>query len=48
MATLVAYGWSQAKGGIAAVADSLHHSHGKAGSQLHLQATPQLLAKLDS
>ena len=32
----LAYGGSQARGLIGAVATALHHSHSKAGSQLHL------------
>ena len=39
------YGSSQAKGQIGAVATGLHHSH--AGSELHLQRTPQLTATSD-
>ena len=39
-ATLVAYGSSQARGQIRAVASGLHHSHSNMGSELHLQATP--------
>ena len=35
-ATLVTYGSSQARGRIGALAASLHHSHGNAGSQLYL------------
>ena len=37
-----AYGGSQAMGGIGAIAAGLWHSHSKAGSELHLQPTPQL------
>ena len=40
----MAYGSSQARGWIRAVAASLHHSHRNAGSELHLQPTPQLMA----
>ena len=40
----MAYGGSQARGLIRAVATSLHHSHSDAGSELHLQPTPQLTA----
>ena len=32
---------------IGAVATGLHHSHSNVGSELHLQPTPQLAAKLD-
>ena len=42
-----AYGGSQARGLIGAVAVGLHHSHSNAGSQLHLQPTLQLTATLD-
>ena len=42
-----AYGGSLARGRIGAVAASLHHSHGNAGSKLHLCASPQLVAMLD-
>ena len=35
-----AYGGSQARGLIRAVAASLRHSHGNAGSELPLQPTP--------
>ena len=42
----VAYGISQARGPIGATAAGLHHSHhhSNAGSELHLQPTPQLMA----
>ena len=43
----VAYGSSQAMGGIGAVAASLHHSHNNAGSGPHLKPTPQLTAMPD-
>ena len=46
-ATPVAYGGSQARGGIGATAARLHHSHGNAGSELCLQPTPQLMATRD-
>ena len=46
-AASVAYAGSQAKGQIGAVAAGLHHSHSNAGSELHLQPTPQLTAMLD-
>ena len=42
-----AYGGSQARGLIRAVAASLHHSHSNTGSKPHLQPTPQLTAMLD-
>ena len=38
---------AQARGGIRAVAASLHHSHSNMGSELHLQPTPQLMATPD-
>ena len=40
----VAYGSFQARGQSGAAAAGLHHSHCKAGSELHLQPTPQLTA----
>ena len=43
-ATLSAYGGSQARGRIRAVAAGLHHSHRNARSKLHLRPTPQLTA----
>ena len=43
----VAYGGSQARGRIGAVATSLHHSHSNAGSELRLRPTPQLTAMPD-
>ena len=43
----VAYGGSQAKGPIGAVAAGLHHSHSIAGSKPHLRPTPQLTATPD-
>ena len=46
-APLLAYGGSQARGGIGAVAASLHHSHSNARSELNLRPTPQLMAMLD-
>ena len=46
-AGLEAYGSSQARGRIRAVAAGLHHSHVIARSELHLQSTPQLIAMLD-
>ena len=42
-----AYGSSQARGQIGAIAASLHHSCSKARSELHLQSTLQLMAMLD-
>ena len=42
-----AYGSSQARGPIRAVATSLRHSHSNVGSELHLQPTPRLTATLD-
>ena len=46
-ATPAAYGGSQARGLIGAVAAGLHHSHSNAGSQPSLQPTSQLTATLD-
>ena len=40
----VAYGGSQARGLIRAIASSLHESHSHVGSELHLRPTPQLTA----
>ena len=42
-----AYGGSQAKGAIRAVASRLHHSLSNAGCQPRLQPTPQLTATQD-
>ena len=42
-----AYGSSQARGQIGAVAAGLHHSHSDAGSELRLRPTPQLMATPD-
>ena len=42
-----AYGGSQARSRIRAVTAGLHHSHSNAGSEPHLQPTPQLTATLD-
>ena len=42
-----AYGGSQAKGQIRAVAAGLYHSNSNAGSELHLPPTLQLTAMLD-
>ena len=44
---LSAYGGSQARGRIGAVAASLRQSHSNVGSEPHLQPTPQLTATLD-
>ena len=41
---LRAYGGSQARGLIGAVAAGLHHSHNNARSELHLRPTPKLTA----
>ena len=46
-AALEAYGGSQARGRIGAVAAGLHHSHSHAGSEPPLQPTPQFMAMLD-
>ena len=46
-AALVAYGGSQARGLIGAVAAGLHQSHSNVGSEPCLQATPQLTATPD-
>ena len=43
----MAYGGSQARGPVTAVATGLSQSHSNAGSQLCLQTTPQLMAMLD-
>ena len=43
----VAYGGSQARGPIGAVAIGLRQSHSNAGSEPHLQPTPQLTAMPD-
>ena len=43
----MAYGGSQARGRIRAVATSLSQSHSNAGSELRLQPTPQLTATPD-
>ena len=42
-----AYGGSQARGLIRAIAAGLHQSHSNAGFKPHLQLTPQLTATLD-
>ena len=46
-AALAAYGGSQARGVIGAVATGLYHSHSDARSEPHLQPTPQLTATPD-
>ena len=46
-ATAAAYGGSQARGPIGAVATSLRQSHSNAGSEPRLQPTPQLTAMPD-
>ena len=43
----MAYGYSQARGLIKAVATSLRHNHSNMGSELHLRPTPQLTAMPD-
>ena len=43
-ATPKGYGGSQTKGWIRAIATGLYHSHSKAGSELCLWPTPQLMA----
>ena len=40
----VAYGGSQARGLIGAIAAALHHSHSNTRSEPHLRPTPQLMA----
>ena len=42
-----AYGGSQARGRIGAVATGLRQSHSNSGSEPHLQPTPQLTATPD-
>ena len=44
---LAAYGGSQARGQIRAVAAGLYHSHSNTESQPHLRPTPQLTAVKD-
>ena len=46
-AASMAYGGSQARGCIRAVATSLHLSHSNEGCKPHLQPTPQLTAMLE-
>ena len=43
----VAYGGSQARGPIGAIAAGLHHSHSNSRSEPHLRPTPQLMAMPD-
>ena len=43
----MAYGGSQARGQIGAVATGLCHSHSNTRSETHLQPTPQVMAMLD-
>ena len=43
-----AYGGSQARGQIKAIAASLHHNHSNAGSKPHLRPTQQLTETPDS
>ena len=45
--TPAVYGGSQARGLIGATATGLCHSHSNAGSEPHLQATPQFMAMPD-
>ena len=42
-----AYGGSQARGPIRAIAAGVHHSHSNIRSKLRMQPTPQLTATLD-
>ena len=46
-AACAAYGGSQFRGQIGAVAPGLHHSHSNAGSEPCLRPTPQLMAMPD-
>ena len=46
-ATPMAYGGSQARGPIGAVASGLHHRHSNSGSKPHLRPIPQLMATPD-
>ena len=46
-AAQMAYGGSHARGPAEAVATSLGHNQSNAGSELHLQTTPQLMATPD-
>ena len=43
-----AYGGSQARGQIRAVAAGLYHGHSNTASKQRLRSTPQLMAMLDS
>jgi len=43
----MAYGCSQARGPIGAIAAGLHHSHSNTGSKPRLQPTPPLTATPD-
>ena len=43
----MAYGDSQSRGLIGAIATGLFQSHSNAGSKPHLQPTPELTAMLD-
>ena len=45
--TTAAYGGSQARGLIGAIAPGLHHSHSKARSEPHLRPIPQLMVMPD-
>ena len=47
MAAPAAYGSSQARGQIGAIAVGLHHSQSNKGSELHLQPTLQLVVMLN-
>ena len=47
-ATPIAYTNSRAKGRIRDAAAGLHYGQGNAGSELHLQPTPQLAAMMDT
>ena len=42
-----AYGNYQTRGQTGAAAAGVHHSHSNAGSEQHLQPTPELAAMLD-
>ena len=42
-----AYGNSQARGRIRAIADGLYHGHSNSGSEPSLQPTPKFTATLD-
>ena len=46
-AASMAYGGSQARGRIGAVAAGLHQGHSNSGSEPHLQPIPQLMATPD-